>query len=143
MFNQILTIINKLKIMLETEHNNLFKRVLNCTQQFAQTHVTACYTQQFVQTHFTHNNLFKCVLNITICSNACYSVLHKTICSNTCYKYNVRLKTHYKFHQVVFDRGDHSIKLEYVNHTTHNYGLWQPFPFRYNTRRNLNDFYFL
>ena len=31
MFNQILTIINKLKIKLETAHNNLFKRVLNCT----------------------------------------------------------------------------------------------------------------
>ena len=74
--------------------------------------------------HVKHSNLFKRGLQRVTHNNLFKHVLHITIYSNACYKYNVRLKTHYKFHQVVFDRGDRSIKLEYVNRTTRNHGLW-------------------
>ena len=39
----------------------------------------------------------------------------------------------YRFHRLVFDRGNSSSKC--FNRATQNYGLWQPVPVRYRARR--------
>jgi len=44
-----------------------------------------------------------------------------------------KVKTIYRFHRLVFDRGNSSRKC--FNRATQNYGLWQPAPVRYRTRR--------